>query len=227
MNKMVKVCLATLGVAVTMAGCLTASLATAENTSEKWDKFKSIQPFPYADMGFPRIDHIGKTVCLMTDVYVKEVVTPMIEADKEGYIGVVAQFEEDVAAAKADGKTENEVLQAWNDRYGTENVSKLKDAFKFVRQQQNGKNALLAIAVAKLPEFVALGKEMPGAIDEVKAGAKNPIEASKLVGSAAQVGERIDMLIWSVNLLKTLSDDKAAETKALQEYVDSFQSKVN
>lgn len=227
MNKLMKIGIASAGIVAIAAGCVTASLATAESTSEKWEKFKSMQPVPYVAMGFPVIDGIGSEVSLMTDVYVKEVVQPMIEADKEGYTGMVAQFQEDVAAAKKDGKTENDVLQAWVDKYGADNVATLKNAFVFVRRQQAGKNAMLAIAVSRLPAYVALAQKMPQAIDEIKAGTSDPFKASKLVASASQVGERIDALIWSAKFMKTLSDDQATETEALQGFVDSFQSKVN
>lgn len=227
MNKMIKIGIASVGIAAVAAGCVTASLATADSTSEKWEKFKSMQPVPYVAMGFPIIDGIGQEVSLQTDLYIKEVVQPMIEADKEGYTGMVAQFQEDVAAAKQDGKTENEVLQSWVDKYGADNVETLKKAFVFVRSQQNGKNAMLAVAIARLPAYVALAQKMPKAIDEIKAGVSDPFKATKLVGSASQLGARIDALVWSVNFMKTLSDDRAAETAALQEYVDSFQSKVN
>ena len=227
MNKIVKVGLAAVAVALVGAGCISASLATADSTSEKWEKFKSIQTVPYVPMGFPVIDGIGKEVSIQSDIFVKEVVQPMIEADKEGYTGMVAQFQEDVAAAKKDGKTENDVLQAWVERYGAENVQKLGLAFKFVRQQQRGKNVMLAIALKRLPAYVELAKRMPQAVDEIKAGVKDPFKAAKLVGAASQIGQRIDALIWSANFMKTLSDDQAAETEALQGYVDSFQSKVN
>lgn len=227
MNKMIKIGLASVGMVAVAAGCVTASLATADSTSAKWEKFKSIQPFPYVAMGFPIIDGIGQEVCLQSDIFVKEVVQPMIEADKEGYTGMVAQFQEDVAAAKNDGKTEGDVLQAWVDRYGADNVETLKKAFVFVRAQQNGKNAMLAIAIARLPVYVDLAQKMPKAIDEIKAGTSDPFKAAKLVASATQVGDRIDTLVWCVSFMKTLSEDKAAETEALQEYVDAFQSKVN
>lgn len=227
MNKLVKVSVIGLGLASLAAGCMTASLASADSTSEKWEKFRSIQPVPYVAMGFPVIDGIGREVSIQTDLFVKEVVEPMIEADKEGYTGMVAQFKEDVAAAKADGKTENDVLQAWVDRYGAENVAKLGEAFKFVRQQQQGKNAMLAIALTRLPIYIKLAENMPRAIDEIKAASSDPFSAARLVASASQIGQRVDTLVWSVNFMKTLSDDEAAETEALQQYVDSFETKVN
>jgi hypothetical protein len=227
MNKLMKVGLAAVSAVIVGTGCVSKSLATADSTSEKWEKFKSIKTVPYQPMGFPVIDGIGKEVCLQSDIFVKEVVQPMIEADKEGYTGMVAQFQEDVAAAKKDGKTENDVLQAWVDRYGADNVKKLGLAFKFVRQQQRGKNAMLAIAIKRLPAYVALAQRMPQAVNEVKAGAKDPFKAAKLLAAVSQVAQRVDALVWSANFMKTLSEDQAAETEALQGYVDSFQSKVN
>ena len=228
MNKIMKIGIAAVVSAVAAVGCMTASsLATAKNTGDKWDNFKSYKTVPYQRMGFPTIDAIGKEFCILSDVFVKGVVIPMVEADKEGYTGIVAQFVEDVAAAKKDGKTENDVLQAWTDRYGADDVKKLGPAFEFVRAQQNGKNAMLAIVVSDLPKYVALSKRMPKAIDEIKASVKDPFKASKLVGTATQLGERIDALVLSANFVMILGSDRAAETKALQQYVNSFQSKVN
>ena len=219
--------IAAIGAAIASAGCATASLATAKDSGEKWEKFKSIKSEPYKPMGFKTIDAIGARLCLLADQYVENVVKPLIEADKEGYTGAVAQFLEDVVAAKKDGKTAEDVLQAWNDRYGKEIVQKLPKAFETVQQLQQGKSNLAALALKMLPDFVALSDQMPKAIDEIKASSKNPLEASKLVGEAQQVGDRIDKLVWSVELMRILSKEQAEETAALKEYVDSFQSKVN
>lgn len=228
MNKLVKTGLCALGIAAVATGCMTASsLATADNTGAKWEKFKSIQSVPYTPMGYPTVDGIGQEVTIQTDLYINDVVKPMIEADKEGYTGMVAQFEEDVAAAKPEGKTAEDVLQAWYDRYGAENVATLKKAFDFVRTQQTAKNAMAAIAVQRLPKYVALSQRMPKAIDEIKSGTSNPFDAAKKVSAASQLGDRIDSLIWGAKFMQTLSEDQAAETAALQEYVNSFQSKVN
>lgn len=229
MNKTIKGVLLGIGLAAVTAGCVTASLATADNIGEKWEKFRSIQTVPYTPMGFAVIDGIGKELSIQTDLFVNEVVKPMIEADKEGYTGMVAQFQEDVAAAKKDGvqDPEKSVLQAWNDRYGAENVAKLSVAFKFVRQQQQGKNVMAAVAIKRLPVYVELSKRMPKAIDEIKAASKDPFATARLVGSASQIANRIDSLVWCANFMKTLSEDQAAETEALQAYVDSFESKVN
>ena len=50
-------------------GCMTASsLATAKNTGDKWDNFKSYKTVPYQRMGFPTIDAIGKEFCILSDV---------------------------------------------------------------------------------------------------------------------------------------------------------------
>lgn len=225
MNK--KACVATIGLVAALTGCITSSLATADDVGEKWEKFKSYQPVPYAPMGFPIIDGIGKEFALQSDLFVKDVVQPLIEADKEGYIGVVAQFTEDVVAAKSSGNSENDVLQAWQDRYGAENITKLNEAFKLVRRLQDGKNAMAAAAVARLPAYIKLSESMPKAIDEIKAGVKDPFKAVKLTGTASQLGERIDALIWSANFVKILSEDQAAETEALKAYVDSFTSGVH
>lgn len=228
MNKFVKTSLCALGIATVATGCMTAnSLATADNVGAKWEKFISLESIPYESMGYPTIDGIGQEVTIQTDLYINDVVKPMIEADKEGYTGMVAQFEEDVGAAKSDGKTADDVLAAWNERYGAENVKRLGTAFDFVRTQQKGKNAMLAIAVQRLPQYVELSKRMPKAIDEIKAGSSNPFETTKKVGAASQLGDRIDALIWSVKFMQTLSKDQAAETAALQEFVNSFTSKVN
>lgn len=226
-NAMNKLGVVVVSAALAVAGCVTASLATAEDSGEMWEKFKSIHPVPYEPMGFKAIDAIGARLSLLTDQYVENVVKPTIEADKEGYTGAVAQFAEDVAAAKKDGKTADEVLQAWDDRYGKEVVQKLPEAFKTVRQLQDGKTGLAALALKMLPDFVELSKQMPGAIDEIKAATTNPMEAAKLTGSASQVGERIDMLVWSANFMRILSKEQAEETAELQKYVDSFMSKVN
>lgn len=227
MKKLAQITMLAIGFSTIASGCMTASLATAENTSEKWDKFKSMRVVPYAGLGVPTIDGIGKEVTALTGTYVDQVVKPMIEADKEGYTGMVAQFEEDVEEARKDGKTENDVLRDWKDRYGSENIETLKRAFSFVRQQQNGKNAMAEIAVKRLPEYVKLSSRMPAVIDEVKSSTSNPIQAAKLVNAANQVGEQIENLIWSATFMKILHSDQAAETEALKAYVESFQSRVN
>lgn len=233
MNKFIKLGFASVGIAVLASGCGGTGGSSNESTKiekgfqEKWEEFKSIQPYTYEPLGFAQIDGIGKEVSAQVGLYIEDVVKPMVEADKEGYTGAVAQFNEDVAEAKKKGKTENDVLEDWTKNYGADAVAKLKDGFAFVRQQQDGKNAMLAVAVARLPKYVELSKNMPKAIDEIKAGCKNPIKLAKLTGSALQVGERVNALVKSVDLMKTLSGDKAEETKALQAYVDEFQSKVN
>lgn len=227
MRNIFRVFLAIFTIGLIAAGCVSASLASAENIGAKWEKFRSLEAVPYVPMGSPKIDQIGSGFSRLVDAYIKHVVKPMIEVDKEGYTGIVAQFMEDVSAAKKSGKTENDVLQAWVERYGEENVAKLGDAFKFVRQQQEGKAKFVEVAIKMLPVTIRMAQRMPEAIDEVKAGAKDPFQAAKLVGAAAQVGQRIDALLWCLNFVKTLSEDQAAETAALQEYVDSFQSKVN
>lgn len=228
MKNILKIGAYALGFAAVATGCMTASsLATADNTGAKWEKFKSIQSVPYTPMGYPTVDGIGQEVTLQSDLFVNDIVKPMIEADKEGYTGMVAQFDEDVEAAKKDGKTAEDVLQAWNERYGAENVKTLSKAFVFVRTQQSAKNAMAALAVKRLPEYVKLSQRMPKAIDEIKAGSKNPFETTKKVGAASQLADRIDSLIWGAKFMQTLSEDKAAETAALQEYVNTFQSKVN
>lgn len=225
MNKFIKLGVAGVGLAVLATGC--CSSGGDSSFTAKWDEFKSIPPYKYEALGFAQIDGIGNEVSTQTGLFIEDVVKPMVEADKEGYTGAVAQFNEDVAAAKKDGKTENDVLEDWTKNYGPESVAKLKDGFAFVRQQQAGKNAMLATAVDRLPKYVELSKNMPKAIDEIKAGCKNPLKLAKLTAAAAQVGERVNALIKSVDLMMTLSGDKAAQTDALKEIVDGFQSKVN
>ena len=237
MNKFIKLGVASIGIAVLASGCGTtggggsssegSNIPPEKGFTAKWEEFKSIPPYAYENLGFAQIDGIGQEVSVQTGLYIEDVVKPMIEADKEGYTGAVAQFNEDVAEAKKNGKTENDVLEDWAKNYGAESVAKLKEGFAFVRQQQDGKNAMLAVAVDRLPKYVELSKNMPKAIDEIKAGCKNPFKLAKLVGSASQVGERVNALVKGVDLMKTLSGDKAAETKALQAAVDAFQSKVN
>ncbi len=237
MNKFVMLGIASVGIAALVTGCGTprgggspdndSDIPPEKGFTAKWEEFKSIPPYAYENLGFAQIDGIGQEVSTQTGLYIEDVVKPMIEADKEGYTGAVAQFNEDVAKAKENGKTENDVLEDWTKNYGADAVAKLKDGFAFVRQQQDGKNAMLATALDRLPKYVELSKNMPKAIDEIKAGCKNPLKLVKLTGAAAQVGERVNTLIKSVDLLKTLSGDKAAETEALQAVVDGFQSKVN
>lgn len=227
MNNMIKLGCVVSGIALVAAGCMTTSLAKSDNVGDRWEKFKSYQSVPYAKLGYPTIDGIGQEFTIQSDLFVQDVVKPMIEADKEGYTGIVSQFMDDVADAKKDGKTENDVLQAWRDRYGDENIAKLGEAFATVRKLQAGKTAMAAVATQRLPKYLKLAQQMPQAQKEVKDGAKNPIQAAKSGGAAAQLADRVDALIWSARFVQILNADKAAETAALQEYVDSFKSKVN
>lgn len=213
------------------SGCASLSMRNSdEEIQVKWEKFKAIKPFPYVPIGMVTIDLANKAACDLSQQVCDEVIVPYVELDQEGLISVYAQFTEEVEEAQQENgqlskeQAVHQVLTLWTQRYGAGNVERLKRAIPLIQNMQAG-NQITRATARLLPETVALAVTLKGGIAQIKRESKDAIGIIKMSAATWQLANRLEQLGWAMHFLDVLKEDEAVETKAIAEYVESFQSK--
>mgnify|MGYP006879542256 FL=1 len=213
-------------------GCMTWNMLNSkEEIQVKWERFKSLTPFPYVPVGLVTIDIAGKAACDLSQQVCNEVVIPYVELDKEGLICVYTQFAEEVEdVMKENGQQGKEaavhhVLSLWTEKYGVEEVNRLVRALPIIQNLQTG-NQFSKARARLLPQLMLCIATLREGIDQIKAEATNPIGIAKMVFAATQLLHRLEQLSWALHFLDVLEEDQAVETQAIAAYVASFQSKT-
>ncbi len=213
-------------------GCMTWNMLNSqEEIQAKWEKFKSLTPFPYIPVGLLTIDIAGREAYELSQQICNEVIIPYVELDKEGLICVYTQFAEEVEdAMRENGQLGKEaavhhVLASWTEKYGTAEVDRLVRALPFIQNMQTG-NQISKASARLLPQLTVCIATLEKGIAQIKAEAKNPIGIAKMVFAATQLLLRLEQFSWALHFLDVLEEDQAAETQAIAAYVASFQSKT-
>lgn len=212
-------------------GCTTLEMRNSEKEiAAKWERFKSIKPYPYVPTGLVTIDISNKAICDLSNQICYEVIIPYIDLDKEGLISVYAQFIEDVGLAMKENEGMSKegavhyVLALWTRKYGAGNVDRLLRAIPFIQNMQTS-NQVTKAAARLLLQSAGLLQTLDCGVAQLRHEVKNVETIIKLSYSAAQLMGRMDQLCWALHFLDVLKEDQAVETRAITAYIESFKTK--
>lgn len=231
MKKFLASLLAVFCVSGMFQGCVTLSMRDSDKEiQEKWNRFRSVRPYPYIPVGLVTLDISNKAICDLSEQICHEVIVPYVELDKEGLISVYAQFVEDVESAMHENSgltregAAHYVLALWTEKYRSANVDRLRRAIPFIRNMQAG-NQFTRATVRLLPKAAALLLTLNRGVMQLKHESKDDLGIIKISLAAVQLAARIEKLCWALHFLDVLKEDQAVETRAIAEYLDSFKTK--